>query len=104
MVQKEARRISPRLAKLIYEAEHADDSASEELETVYHAEGSSTAGLGAVAIKALLESNGVAAVLVRLGSAQPAIRGKSRSESDAARSAVDCRRAQSLLRRFQAVW
>ena len=47
------------------EVEEVDDSAALDLETVFHAEGSSvTAEIEAMSVKNLLESNGIAAVLV----------------------------------------
>jgi hypothetical protein len=47
------------------EVEEVDDSADLDLETVFHIEGSSMTGeLQAMSIKNLLESNGIAAVLV----------------------------------------
>jgi hypothetical protein len=45
------------------QAKKAHDS-DLDLETIYHAEGSPTAEVEALAIKALLESNGIAAVVV----------------------------------------
>ncbi len=47
------------------EVEEVDDSAALDLETVFHAEGSSTtAEIESLSVKNLLESNGIAAVLV----------------------------------------
>ena len=47
------------------EAEEVDDSSALDLETVFHVEGSSvTAEIQAMSVKNLLESNGIAAVLV----------------------------------------
>ena len=47
------------------EVEEVDDSAALDLETVFHAEGSAiTAEMEAISVKNLLESNGIAAVLV----------------------------------------
>jgi hypothetical protein len=47
------------------EVEEVDDSADLDLETIFHIEGSSvTAEIQAISIKNLLESNGIAAVLV----------------------------------------
>ena len=47
------------------EVEEVDDSAALDLETIFHAEGSAvTAEMEAMSVKNLLESNGIAAVLV----------------------------------------
>jgi hypothetical protein len=47
------------------EVEEVDDSTNLDLETVFHAEGSSvTAEIEAMSVKNLLESNGIAAILV----------------------------------------
>ena len=47
------------------EVEEVDDSSALDLETVFHAEGSAiTAEMEAISVKNLLESNGIAAVLV----------------------------------------
>ena len=47
------------------EVEEVDDSSALDLETVFHAEGSSvTAEIEAMSVKNMLESNGIAAVLV----------------------------------------
>lgn len=45
-------------------AKQLDDSGSPDLETIFHAEGTSTAEVEALSIKSLLESNGIAAVMV----------------------------------------
>jgi hypothetical protein len=46
------------------EVDQVDDSPDVDLETIFHAEGSSMAELEALAIKNLLESNGMAVVMV----------------------------------------
>jgi Putative prokaryotic signal transducing protein len=46
------------------EVDHIDRSGDLELETIYHAEGSSLAELEALEIKGLLESNGIPAIMV----------------------------------------
>jgi hypothetical protein len=46
------------------EVDQIDTSGDLELETIYHAEGSSTAELEALEIKSLLESNGIPTVMV----------------------------------------
>jgi hypothetical protein len=46
------------------EVEEVDDSAKLDLETIYHAESSVTGEIEAMSIKNLLDSNGIAAVLV----------------------------------------
>ena len=46
------------------ETEQADPSAALDLETIYHAESSATGEVEALGIRSLLESNGIAAVLV----------------------------------------
>lgn len=46
------------------DVEEVDDAEELDLETIYHSEGTSTAEVEAVGIKNVLESNGIAAVLV----------------------------------------
>jgi len=46
------------------EVEEVDDASDLDLETIYHAEGSATGELETLEIKNLLESNGIAAVIV----------------------------------------
>ena len=46
------------------EITNIDNSANVDLEAVFHAEGSSTGEIEALAIKNLLESNGIAAIMV----------------------------------------
>lgn len=46
------------------EVENVDDASEMDLETIYHSEGSSTAELETSAIKSVLESNGIATVVV----------------------------------------
>ncbi len=61
---------APRAEKLIEdnllpdEVEEMDPSAELDLETIYHAESSATGEMEAMGIKNLLDSNGIAAVLV----------------------------------------
>jgi hypothetical protein len=43
---------------------HVDDSDSRDLATIFYAEGSSSAEIEALAIKSLLEANGIAVVMV----------------------------------------
>jgi hypothetical protein len=45
-------------------AKQLDDSGNPDLETIFHAEGTSTAEVEALSIKSLLESNGIAALMV----------------------------------------
>jgi hypothetical protein len=46
------------------EVDQSDTSGDLELETIYHAEGTSIAELEALEIKGLLESNGIPAIMV----------------------------------------
>jgi len=46
------------------EDEHVDASSSLDLETIYHGEAAATSEVEAIGVKTLLESNGIAAVMV----------------------------------------